>query len=158
MVSTILSLILTLQTSIVPIHDLVVKSHEYDHKNITIKAEVILEVLERDDYAWINVNDGTNAIGVYVPIEMVKDLDVFGDYNHIGDKVLIEGVFTRNCEEHGGEIDIHATKLTIVEEGYEVKHEVSSLKFILALIGITLSGIVLFMLRKVRRTRKIDEN
>lgn len=121
MVTTILSLLLTLQNAVVPINDLIKDSHAYDQKPIVIEAEVILEVLERDDYAWINVNDGTNAIGVYLPIEMTKDLDVFGDYNHIGDKVLIEGVFTRNCDEHGGEIDIHATSLTIVEEGYVVE-------------------------------------
>lgn len=157
MVSTILSLILTLQSSIVPIHDLVVNSHDYDKQAITIQAEVILEVLERDDYAWINVNDGTNAMGVYLPIEMVKDIDVFGDYNHKGDVVLVEGVFTRNCEEHGGEIDIHATSLTIVSEGYAVEREVSSLKFIVAIMGLTLSAIALFMYRKIRKARRVEE-
>jgi len=104
------------------------------------------------------VKDGTKAIGVYLPIEMVKDLDVFGDYDHKGDVVLVEGIFTRNCEEHGGEIDIHATKLTIVEEGYKVTHEVSSLKFIVAIMGITLSAIALFMFRKIRKTRRTEEN
>jgi len=158
MVSTILSFILTLQTSTVSINDLISQSHAYDNKTVTIQAEVILEVLERDEFAWINVNDGTNAIGIYLPIEMVKDLDVFGDYNHKGDIVLVEGLFTRNCDDHGGEIDIHATKLTIVEEGYKVTHEVSSLKFIVAIMGITLSTIALFMLRKIRKTRTTEEN
>lgn len=157
MVSTILSLILTLQTSIVSINDLISQSHAYDDQAITIEAEVILEVLERGENAWINVNDGTNAIGVYLPIEMVKDLDVFGDYNHKGDVVLIEGIFTRNCDEHGGEIDIHATKLTIVEEGYVVTHELSSLKFIIAFMSFTLSVIALFAYRELRKFKKEEE-
>lgn len=157
MVTTILSLLLTLQNAVVPINDLIKDSHAYDQKPIVIEAEVILEVLERDDYAWINVNDGTNAIGVYLPIEMTKDLDVFGDYNHIGDKVLIEGVFTRNCDEHGGEIDIHATSLTIVEEGYVVERDVSVWKFAFAVISFSLSIIVLFIYRSKRKEHKIEE-
>lgn len=157
MVTTILSLLLTLQSSIVPINDLIKESHTYDKQSIVIEAEVILEVLERDDYAWINVNDGTNAIGVYLPIEMTQDLDVFGDYNHIGDKVLIEGVFSRNCDEHGGEIDIHATSLTIVEEGYIVEREVSVWKFAIAFISFSLSIIVLLVYRNKRKDHKIEE-
>lgn len=157
MVSTILSVLLTLQTSIVSINDLIKNSHEFDNQAITIKAEVILEVLERDDYAWINVNDGTNAIGVFLPIEMTKELDVFGDYDHKGDVVLVEGVFTRNCDEHGGEIDIHATKLTIVEEGYVVKQDLSTLKFIGAFIGFSLSVIALIVYRRTRKIKKEEE-
>jgi hypothetical protein len=157
MVTTILSLILTLQNSIVPINDLIKDSHVYDQKPIVIQAEVILEVLERDDYAWINVNDGSNAIGVYLPIEMTKDLDVFGDYNHIGDIVLVEGIFYRNCDEHGGEIDIHATSLTIVKEGYKVDREVSVWKFAIAFISFSLSIIVLFVYRNKRKDHRIEE-
>lgn len=157
MVSTILSVLLTLQSSIISINDLITKSHEYDNQTITIEAEVILEVLERDDYAWINVNDGTNAIGVYVPMDMIKDLDVFGDYNHRGDIVRIEGVFTRNCDEHGGEIDIHATSLEIVEEGYTITQEISGWKFILSIIGFTLSAIAIFVYRSIRKNKPEEE-
>jgi len=157
MVTTILSLLLTLQNSIVSINDLIKDSHAYDQKPIVIEAEVILEVLERDDYAWINVNDGTNAIGVYLPIEMTQDLKFFGDHSHIGDIVLIEGVFYRNCDEHGGEIDIHATKLTIVKQGYKVEQEVSVWKFAIAFISFSLSLIVLLIYRNKRKDHKIEE-
>ena len=157
MVTTILSLIMSLQNSIVPINDLIKESQPYHNQAIIIQAEVILEVLERDDYAWLNVNDGTNAIGVYLPIEMTQELDVFGDYRHKGDVVLIEGVFSRNCDEHGGEIDIHATSLTIVQEGYEINHEVSVWKFVIAIISFSLSIIVLLVYRNKRKSHLIEE-
>ena len=157
MVTTILSLLMILQNQIVPINDLIKDSHTYDNQTITIQAEVILEVLERDEYAWINVNDGSNAIGVYLPLEMTKQLDVFGDYNHKGDVVRVEGVFTRNCDEHGGEIDIHAKTLTIMKEGYEIKHEVSVWKFIIALISFSLSMIALLVYRNRRKVHIIEE-
>lgn len=157
MVLTILSILLTLQTNSVSINDLIKNSHEYDNQAITIEAEVILEVLERGDFAWININDGTNAIGVYLPIEMTEELKYFGDYNHVGDIVRIEGIFSRNCEEHGGEIDIHATSLKIVTSGYLVEKEVSSWKFIGAFIGFSLSSIALFLYYRVRRKKKEEE-
>jgi len=157
MVLTILSLLLTLQTNVASINELIKNSHEYDNQAIIIEAEVILEVLERDDFAWINVNDGSNAIGVYLPIEMTQELKYFGDYNHVGDTVRIEGIFSRNCEEHGGEIDIHATSLKIIAPGYLVEKNVSPWKFIGAFIGFTLSVIALFAYRNSKKIKKEEE-
>ena len=157
MVTTILSLLITLQNNIVSINDLVKESHSYHNQEVVIEAEVILEVLERDDYAWLNVNDGTNAIGIYLSIEMTKDLNVFGDYNHKGDIVLVKGVFSRNCDEHGGEIDIHATSLTIVKEGYKTEHDVSEWKFIVAIISFTSSIIVFLIYRSKCKNVQTEE-
>ena len=148
MVSTILALLLSAQVSQVSINDLISNSHEYHESVIEIEAEVILEVLEREDFAWINVNDGSNAIGVYLPIEMTKDIKIFGDYNHRGDIVRIIGVFSRNCDEHGGEIDIHATSLEIVSRGVAVTHKVPQWKWILGLTSFTLSMILLTFHRR----------
>lgn len=157
MVTTILSVLLTLQSTIVPINDLIKDSRVYDEKPIVIEAEVILEVLERDEYAWINVNDGSNAIGVYLPIEMTENISFFGDHSHIGDTVLIEGIFYRNCDEHGGELDIHATSLTILDKGYKVNREVSVWKFAIAFISFSISIIVLLIYRNRRKEHKIEE-
>lgn len=151
MVSTILSLLLAFQSPVISINDLISESHDFDIETVMIEAEVILEVLERGDHAWINVNDGTNAIGVYLPIEMTEEIKVFGDYNHRGDIVSITGVFSRNCDEHGGEIDIHATSLKIVERGFVVTHEIPMWKWIVTMFGVSLSSLLLIS----HRSRKI---
>lgn len=154
MVSTILSLLLAFQSPIISINQLILESHDYDKKTVMIEAEVILEVLERGDHAWINVNDGTNAIGVYLPIEMTEEIKVFGDYNHRGDTVLITGVFSRNCDEHGGEIDIHAISLKIVERGYVVTHEIAMWKWIVTMFGFSISSLLLMSHRR-RKTKAV---
>jgi len=157
MVSTILSALLIFQNTIIPINQLIKDSHTYDLMPIVIEAEVILEVLERNDFAWINVNDGSNAIGVYLPIKMTQELTFFGDHSHIGDIVRIEGIFYRNCIEHGGEMDIHATRLTIVQKGFKVEREVSVWKFAIAFISVSLSVIVLLIYRNKRKDHKIED-
>jgi len=119
---------------IISINDLVNKSLKLDEKNITIQAEAIGEVLERGSYAWINVNDGSNAIGVWLKLEETQTLEYFGDYFHHGDIVRIKGVFNRACVEHGGELDIHAFNIEIIEEGHPVLYEISSWKFTLAMV------------------------
>jgi hypothetical protein len=160
MVSTILSLLLAFQSPAISINQLISESHDFDKKTIIIEAEVILEVLERGDHAWINVNDGTNAIGVYLPIEMTEEIKVFGDYNHRGDIVSITGVFSRNCDEHGGEIDIHATSLKIVERGFVVTNEIPMWKWIVTMFGVSLSSLLLISRRRRKRKaakREISE-
>jgi hypothetical protein len=160
MVSTILSLLLAFQSPVISINQLISESHDFDKKTVMIEAEVILEVLERGDHAWINVNDGSNAIGVYLPIEMTEEIKVFGDYNHRGDIVSITGVFSRNCDEHGGEIDIHATSLKIVERGFVVTHEIPMWKWIITMFVVSLSSLLLISHRRRKRKaakREISE-
>jgi len=110
-------LALPVQASTVKINDLVEKAKEYDGQTVTLQAEAIGEVLERGDYAWININDKSNAIGVYVPISEAKKITFFGDYANTGDTLVIMGVMHNACKEHGGELDVHAESITILTKG-----------------------------------------
>ncbi len=162
MVQTLLSLWLSMtMLTVTPINDLINKSIQIDKQTITIEAEVIGEVLERGDHAWLNVNDQTNAIGVYLPSEMTKDLTKFGDYNNIGDTVRVTGVFSRNCVEHGGELDIHATSITIIKKGFATKHPLTQWKFLIALIFGSIAGLSYFtevvFLKKRKKKSEEDE-
>jgi hypothetical protein len=115
------------------INDLVNNSKRLNKNIIVIEAEVIGEELERGEYSWLNVNDQTNAIGVWVKQEDADQLVYYGDYHHIGDKVRIIGQFNQACSEHGGEMDIHATAVTKIEDGYQVIHPVSQTKIYVTL-------------------------
>jgi hypothetical protein len=108
---------LPVQASTVKINDLVEKAKEYDGQTVTLHAEAIGEVLERGDHAWVNINDKSNAIGVYVPIAEAKKITFFGDYANTGDTLVITGVMYNACKEHGGELDVHAETITILKKG-----------------------------------------
>jgi len=121
-----------LSAATLSINALVEEAMDYDLQIVTIEAEVIGEVLERSDGAWINVNDGSNAIGVWIPLSEAEKIHHFGDYDHVGDTVLITGVFHRSCVEHGGEVDIHAEVIDVTATGSEVEHPLSISKLIWA--------------------------
>lgn len=129
-------------TSIITINELIDNSKEYDKKRVTVQGEAIGEVLERGQYAWVNINDGSNAIGIWLTAENVKKITTFGDYKHKGDIVQITGVFHRACTQHGGDIDIHNIQVEIVENGYNIKEVIPNVKIILAIVLATFALIL----------------
>lgn len=138
----------------VTVNDLIENINRYDGTTIMIEGEVIGEVLERGAYSWINVNDGSNAIGIWLKTEQTAILSYFGDYKHLGDIVRITGTFYGNCPEHGGDVDIHSHTMHIVENGRPIQEEVDLLKIITAML------LILCMLVSVyiyyRATKKLD--
>lgn len=159
MVKTILGLILTITLQNAPIYtinEMIEQSLTLDHQTILIEAEVIGEVLERGENAWINVNDGSNAIGIYLRLDQTTQLKVFGDYFYVGDKVRVEGVFERSCIEHGGEMDIHAISIQVIEQGHPIEHPLSPWKFTYAIILLSLALFGLYFKRRFFKKVVID--
>ena len=107
------------------VNELVDRSLQWNGKTVTIEGEAIGEMLPRGDFAWVNVNDGTNAIGVWMPLADAKMIGVYGDYHHTGDTLRVTGTFSRDCAEHGGDVDIHSVSVRLVKAGGEVEHPVS---------------------------------
>ncbi len=119
--------------------ELIGKAKEYDNVVIIYEGEPVGSILRRGDFAWLNINDGSSAIGVWLPKDKAESVKYMGGYKHKGDWVSVTGVFHRACPEHGGGLDIHAQELTVVKTG-EVVNEVIPRRKILWL-GI-LSGVL----------------
>lgn len=116
------------------VSELIDNGREYNSKVINIQGEAIGELLERGEYSFVNINDGTSAIGIYLKTtdgEMIKS---FGNYHKIGDSVSVTGVFNRACKEHGGDMDIHCDSIQIVFDGYERTHNISKFKIIFIIV------------------------
>lgn len=139
--------------SITAINDLVENAKALDGQEVTIQGEAIGESMDRGDYSWININDGTNAIGVWLKKSVSDKINYYGNYDYIGDTVKITGVFYRACKEHSGEADFHSISLDIVEDGYQVKETLSLAKAISAIILIPLALLSLVALSKIVKKR-----
>lgn len=120
--------------NITKINDLIEKSASLNNTEITVQGEVIGEALERGKYAWININDTTNAIGIWVKQSDVDMIKFYGDYKHRGDIVKVTGVFYKSCPEHGGDVDIHSTHIEVIETGHEVTEEISHTKVLVTAV------------------------
>lgn len=117
------------------INDLIESGKELDKSNITISGEAIGEALGRGDYTWLNINDTTNAIGVYMSTDDANKVKTYGGFNEKGDIIEVKGIFNRACKEHGGDMDIHASKVIIKEEGKQIVNNIDFNKIFLLLIS-----------------------
>jgi hypothetical protein len=140
----------------------------WNGKTVTFHGEAIGEVMARDSYAWIHLNDdaymeqnveegaklgGYNSgMAVWVPAELTKVIDTYGDYKHEGTIVEVTGVFNAACKEHGGDMDIHATTLRILRPGHAVDDPVHPWKVWLALALIA-AAFGLWRLDRITRNR-----
>ena len=133
-------------------NELIDRAKDYDGKTVVYEGEVIGDILYRGDYAWLAVFDGSNTIGCYVPAEQAKQITMVGGYGKRGDTVRIEGVFHRACAEHGGDLDIHASAITLLAAGKAVFMGVSKTMLILA-CALPLPAIALLLLVWKRRAQ-----
>ena len=115
-------------------NELIKNTKEYDGKLIVYSGEVIGDLMSRGEFAWVNINDGDNAIGVWMSVALMKGINLSGGYKSRGDIIEIVGIFHRSCLEHGGDLDIHAQALRKLKVGRIVNHRLDTDKMNIGLI------------------------
>lgn len=129
---------------------LIDQAKKFDGKEITYTGEVIGDIMKRGNYAWINVSDGENAIGIWIPYTEAKKIKVTGSYKYIGDIIRVKGIFKRACPEHGGDFDIHASSIQIVKQGHSIVRPINNVRKYTAIILMLISFIMIAILMKRR--------
>ena len=119
--------------------DLIERASELDGRTVTYEGEAIGEALERGSFAWVNIGDKKNAIGVWLTRDQAKRIGRFGGYNDTGDFVSVIGTFNRACPQHGGDLDIHAESLKVLSQGAVIQHPVSGSKLLAASVLVVLA-------------------
>jgi hypothetical protein len=118
--------------------DLINNAKQHDFKTVNYKGEVIGDVMIRGDHAWLHVNDGAIAIGIWAPKTMIQDILYAGNYHKEGDIVEVSGTFHRSCPEHGGDLDIHASEIKKVTSGSPVVQPISGKKVFIGILSLML--------------------
>jgi len=108
--------------------ELINDAKQYDGQTITYMGEVIGDIMIRGEDAWLHVNDGIIAIGIWAPKTIIQDIRYAGDYHKKGDIVEVSGTFHRSCLEHGGDLDIHASEIKKITAGSPVIQPISRKK------------------------------
>jgi hypothetical protein len=129
----------------IPSANLINNAKDYDAKEVSFVGEVIGEIMSRGEYVWINVNDGKNAIGIWIKKELIKGISYTGSYKAKGDLVEITGRFNRACREHGGDLDIHAQSINKISSGNKTHHVLATKAIRFALVLTCLIGLVLLL-------------
>jgi len=115
-------------------NDLIENGKKIDNSKITIKGEAIGEAMNRGKYSWVNISDGSTAMGIWIDSKQAQSIKNFGKYGYKGDVVEVNGTFKRACKEHGGDMDVHAISVKIIDAGGVVKIPISNNKKVIALI------------------------
>ena len=116
------------------INDLIADGTTYDGTQVTVQGEALGEAMQRGDYSWVNISDGTNAIGIWMETEDARRITDYGNYKQIGDTIEVTGTFYSNCAQHGGDVDIHCTGMRVVSQGHPSSETVSGTKIAVAAI------------------------
>lgn len=132
----------------VEINQLIEQENRFDHAQVTVQGEAIGEPMVRGNICWVNLNDGTNAIGVKMAASEARQIRMFGNYRQRGDTVRITGTFYKDCPEDGGETDLHANALQVVSSGQITERSVSPAKMIAAVALAFLTALCLLVLRR----------
>jgi len=107
---------------------------------VRFEGEVVSEPLfGGQGHVWVNVLSEGTAIGVWMPDEMTAEIEVFGRYSHTGDIVRVTGRLSEACDEHGGDLDVHAESLELIERGERREHAVEWWKLGVGLVGLVVA-------------------
>ncbi len=130
--------------------ELINNAKQYDGKTIIYSGEVIGDVMFRGNFAWVNINDGDNALGIWMNASFAREISYEGSYKTRGDSLEITGIFHRSCLEHGGDLDIHAQSLRKLASGRMVNQRLNLDKrnLSLVLLGALLIIWILTLFRK----------
>lgn len=91
---------------------------QIDGMEVTFTGEVVGDILNASgDSKWLLVQDGSASISVVVDTADAEKITHLGRYDQTGTRIEVQGVFTANCTEHDGLTDVHATKITVLDEG-----------------------------------------
>jgi hypothetical protein len=122
----------------------------YDEKTVAYAGEVIGDVMARGEFSWVNLNDGQNAIGIWMLERLSKEIFYSGSYKARGDIIEVVGVFHRACPEHGGDLDIHAQGLRKISPGRELAEKLNTSKKNFALVLLGILCLVLILRRLIK--------
>ena len=120
---------------------------ELNGKEVIYIGEAVGDVMHRTDgYAWVNINDGKNAVGIWIPAAFADRITIIGRYHTNGDIISVTGVFHRACPQHGGDMDIHASDLRVLRKGTVREEKLNTIRILSALVllpaALILGGIV----------------
>jgi hypothetical protein len=96
---------------------------EGDGEEIVVEGEAIGDVLRTvGGGKWVNILGDDVGLGIWMQDAMVEQITHLGKYQHTGDILRIEGTLNRACPQHGGEYDVHASDVTVIQKGVPVSH------------------------------------
>lgn len=141
------------QTVMRTVQELIDDAKTFDGQTVVIRGEAIGDMMPRGDFAWINVEDATGMIGIWLPLEDAQKISFLGSYHSKGDMVEVEGIFVRADQTLYGETAIRAQRFDVVAKGTVISHELNIVK-VEASVVLLICAALLWGSREIIRRRR----
>jgi len=129
-------------------NELIEKSKELNGRKLNYRGELVTAILDRGEYSWANLNDGSNAIGVWCKSSLLGGVKFAGDYKNRGDIIEVNGTLNRACSIHNGELDIHADTVKIIEKGHSLIRAINPKRINSAIVLFAFTILTVIIFRK----------
>ena len=133
------------------IKSLVENPAQYDKKKVTVRGEVIGDIMRRGEYTWLNILEDGASLGVWVLSALAEKIKFSGSYAVSGDRVIVQGTFFAKCPVHAADLDLHADSFIVEFSGRNHDYPLNAKK--LELIFALGVAIVFFSLLSTMRRR-----
>lgn len=129
----------------VDIHALLSAGERQNNREVMFTGEAVGEPIYADDQnVWINTKSDNAMIGVFMTSDQAAQIASFARYEQTGDMLQVCGTYHLACAQHNGELDVHASIVSIDAPGEEVKDPVASWTYAYGVIMIVI-GCILFL-------------
>lgn len=98
-----------------------------DGATVSFSGEAVGDVMTADsEHKWVNLlgSDGS-CIGVLVDNDMASRILNVGNYSTTGSMLQVRGIYSIDCDDHQGELDVHALDVRVLDAGGPVDHYVN---------------------------------
>ena len=102
---------------------------------VSFTGEVVGDIMSGGEgHKWLNVlgADGS-CIGVWVDDDMAARISNVGGYSTTGTSIQVRGIYSLDCADHQGELDVHALRIRVGDAGGAVTHYVDRRDVVLGL-------------------------
>jgi hypothetical protein len=124
---------------------------DLDGETIVVEGEAVGDVLRAmGGGKWVNVLGDEVGLGVWMDDEQVAQIEYLGNYQQSGDRIRVTGGLNTQCAQHGGEFDLHAERVEVVEPG-QPREQDPRIEYALAgLVGMAIGGALYARYRRLR--------
>ena len=136
---------------------LVAANQALDGAEVRFEGEAIgEEVAASGGRVWVALSATSGqSISVLMDADDAEVIDAYGDYDTTGATVRVRGTYHVACDDHAGELDVHASEVELVTASSESAHDVSARRLetalALAAAGVVLVVAYLLLRRRMRR-------